>query len=68
MDSSANLRRALHPQHARLTPESPKELSGMWVDYFKQQTGQVVFGYGPEQHRFGTQIDAPEARAICDER
>lgn len=50
----------------RVAPEPPHDMTGMWADYFKQQTGQVAFGFGPEQHRFGTQIDAPEARAICE--
>ena len=48
----------------QIAPEPQQDLTGMWVDYFKQQTGQVAFGFGPEQHRFGTQIDAPEARII----
>jgi hypothetical protein len=51
----------------RLPPEPPEDATGMWVDYFKQQTGQVAFGYGPEQHRLGVQIDAPEARMIATE-
>ncbi len=51
----------------QLAPDPPQDLTGMWADYFKQQTGQVAFGFGPEQHRFGTQIDAPEARMIVAE-
>jgi hypothetical protein len=51
----------------QLPPDPPEDVTGMWVDYFKQQTGHVAFGFGPEQHRLGTQIDAPEGRMIAEE-
>jgi len=51
----------------RYEPVLPADagIGELWSTYFRGNYGQIVFGYGAEQHRFGQYIDGPEAQDIA---
>jgi len=52
----------------RYEPPAPvsDDIGAIWSKYLKGNHGQIAFGYGAEQHRFGQYVDGPEARDIAD--
>jgi len=58
--------RYMHNVRYEAPAPATDDIGAIWSKYLKGNHGQIAFGYGAEQHRFGQYVDGPEARDIAD--